>query len=137
MTKLKEVNKPSLNSKFKEALDEESKTENSNAFILCECRGIATGMCDVELRLSNVIRECIKHGYRVEYKYNDNFITKGYIQSGKMIHNLKNDSVSFKIEFVDTDNDSKFDIYSKVLDLKVIRFDDKTNTLYLQENNYL
>lgn len=113
------------------------KSENSNAFIICECRGIATGMCDVELRLSNVIRECIEHGYDVEYKYNDNFITKGYIQSGEMIHNLKNDSVSFKIEFVDTDNDRKFDIYSKVLDLKVIRFDDKTNTLYLQENNYL
>ena len=110
------VIKPSLDSKFKEALDEESKTEiefdlddlkliksgadnyynycvrddykmsieednildkldarisflrkmkkvteseldckseeNPNAFIMCECRGIATGMCDIELRLS-------------------------------------------------------------------------------------
>lgn len=110
------------------------KSENSNAFIMCECRGIATGMCDVELRLSNVIRECIKHNYTVEYKYNDNCITKGYIQSGEMIHNLKNDSISFKMEFVDTMNDGEFDIYSKVLDLKAIRFDDKTNTLYLQEN---
>lgn len=110
------------------------KPENSNAFIICECRGIATGMCDVELKLSNVIRECIKHNYTVEYKYNDNCITKGYIQSGEMIHNLKNDSVSFKMEFVDTMNNGEFDIYSKVLDLKAIRFDDKTNTLYLQEN---
>lgn len=111
------------------------KTENSNAFILCECRGIATGMYDVELRLSNVIRECIEHGYDVEYKYNDNCISKGYIQSGEMIHNLKNNAVSFKIEFVSTNDDCEFDIYSKSLDLKAIRFDDKTNTLYLQQNN--
>lgn len=110
------------------------KSENSNAFIICECRGIATGMCDVELRLSNVIRESIKHGYKVEYKYMGNCITKGYIQSGEMIHNLKNDSISFKMKFVDTMNDDEFDIYSKVLDFKAIRFDDKTNTLYLQEN---
>lgn len=110
------------------------KSENSNAFIMCECRGIATGMCDVELRLSNVIRECIKHGYKVEYKYNDNCISKGYIQSGEMIHNLKNNTVFFKIEFVSTNDDCEFDIYSKNLDLKAIRFNDKTNTLYLQEN---
>ena len=110
------------------------KSENPNAFIMCECRGIATGMCDVELRLSNVIRECIKHGYDVEYKYNDNCISKGYIQSGEMIHNLKNNTVFFKIEFVSTNDDCEFDIYSKNLDLKAIRFDDKTNTLHLQQN---
>lgn len=109
--------------------------ENPNAFIMCECRGIATGMCDIELRLSNVIRECIEHGYDVEYKYNDNCISKGYIQSGEMIHNLKNNTVFFKIEFVSTNDDCEFDIYSKNLDLKAIRFDDKTNTLHLQENN--
>lgn len=111
------------------------KSENPNAFIMCECRGIATGMCDIELRLSNVIRECIEHGYDVEYKYNDNCISKGYIQSGEMIHNLKNNTVSFKIEFVSTNDNCEFDIYSKSLDLKAIRFDDKTNTLHLQENN--
>jgi hypothetical protein len=110
------------------------KSENPNAFIMCECRGIATGMCDIELRLSNVIRECIEHGYDVEYKYNDNYISKGYIQSGEMIHNLKNNTISFKIEFVSTNDDCEFDIYSKNLDLKAIRFDDKTNTLHLQEN---
>ena len=126
--------KKEVETNCKPATDIDCKSENSNAFIMCECRGIATGMCDVELRLSNVIRECIKHNYTVEYKYNDNCITKGYIQSGEMIHNLKNDSISFKMEFVDTMNDGEFDIYSKVLDLKAIRFDDKTNTLYLQEN---
>ena len=110
------------------------KSENPNTFIMCECRGIATGMCDIELRLSNVIRECIEHGYDVEYKYNDNCISKGYIQSGEMIHNLKNNTISFKIEFVSTNDDCEFDIYSKNLDLKAIRFDDKTNTLHLQEN---
>ena len=110
------------------------KSENPNAFIMCECRGIAAGMCDVELRLSNVIRECIEHRYNVEYKYDDNYISKGYIQSGEMIHNLKNNTLSFKIEFVPTNGDCEFDIYSKNLDLKAIRFDDKTNTLHLQEN---
>ena len=118
----------------KPATEIDCKSENSNAFIMCECRGIATGMCDVELRLSNVIRECIEHKYDVEYKYNDNCISKGYIQSGEMIHNLKNNTVFFKIEFVSTNDDCEFDIYSKNLDLKAIRFDDKTNTLHLQEN---
>ena len=51
-----------------------------------------------------------------------------------MIHNLKNNTISFKIEFVSTNDDCEFDIYSKNLDLKAIRFDDKTNTLHLQEN---
>ena len=124
--------------KMKKATELESvsdcKVEDTNAFIMCECRGIATGMCDIELRLSNVIRECIKHGYDVEYKYNDNCISKGYIQSGEMIHNLKNNTVFFKIEFVSTNDDCEFDIYSKNLDLKAIRFDDKTNTLHLQQN---
>lgn len=110
------------------------KIEDANTFIMCECRGIATGMCDVELRLSNVIRECIEHRYNVEYKYDDNYISKGYIQSGEMIHNLKNNTVSFKIEFVPTNGDCEFDIYSKNLNLKAIRFDDKTNTLHLQQN---
>lgn len=119
----------------KPATEIDCKSENSNAFIMCECRGIATGMCDVELRLSNVIRECIEHRYDVEYKYNDNCISKGYFQSGEMIHNLKNNTVFFKIEFVSTNDDCEFDIYSKNLDLKAIRFDDKTNTLHLQENN--
>ncbi len=130
----KQNNSTETETNCKPATKLDCKSENSNAFIICECRGIATGMCDVELRLSNVIRECIEHGYGVEYKYNDNCITKGYIQSGEMIHNLKNDSISFKMKFVDTMNDGEFDIYSKVLDLKAIRFDDKTNTLYLQEN---
>lgn len=119
----------------KPATELDCKSENPNAFIMCECRGIATGMCDIELRLSNVIRECIEHEYDVEYKYNDNCITKGYIQSGEMIHNLKNNTVVFKIEFVPTNGDCEFDIYSKNLDLKAIRFDDKTNTLHLQQNN--
>lgn len=115
-------------------LESISDIKDANTFIMCECRGIATGMCDVELRLSNVIRECIEHRYNVEYKYDDNYISKGYIQSGEMIHNLKNNTVSFKIEFVPTNGDCEFDIYSKNLNLKAIRFDDKTNTLHLQQN---
>lgn len=110
------------------------KSKDATDLIMCECRGIATGMCDVELRLLNIIRECINQKYDVVYSYDGINTFKGYIIHGEYIRYVENDETKFYITIHTPADDGNIVVdLLREINLKDIRLEN--NVLYVSKYN--
>lgn len=103
--------------------------------ISCKCDYIACNICNNEKELAYIIKECIKQQYNVNYKCDGVNTFKGYITHGELISYVETDETKFYITIHTPADEGNLviDMLSEI-NLKTIKFDDKTNTLHLQQN---
>lgn len=98
--------------------------------ISCKCDYIACNICNSEKELVDIIKECIKQQYDVNYNCVDVNTFKGYITHGELINYVETDETKFYITIHIPADDGNFvvDMLSEI-NLKTIKFEN--NILYI------